>query len=226
MLVVVPFLNQQHNIFSNVMAQVYDKYGDSYYSQIPTQENKYECRTGPLEGFFVSSVEFCKFNKFDKDDRKDIRDNRTGTQGPPGPQGLQGIQGPPGEQGIQGIQGPIGPNGTQGLAGPQGVQGPGGPAGITVLNTSNIYRAEGPRDVTSGADTTAESDARCDSGDLAIGGLSNIEGTNAQIRNFGTTALLPEPLDFPERYRTAVTVTDGSVQSWATCFDNPPTHID
>ena len=29
--------------------------------------NKYECRTGPFEGFFVSSVEFCKFNKFDND---------------------------------------------------------------------------------------------------------------------------------------------------------------
>ena len=36
---------------------------------------------GPLEGFFVSSVEFCKHVKFDKDDR----DNRTGTQGPAGP---------------------------------------------------------------------------------------------------------------------------------------------
>ena len=23
--------------------------------------NKYECRTGPFEGFFVNSVEFCKF---------------------------------------------------------------------------------------------------------------------------------------------------------------------
>ena len=34
--------------------------------------NKYECRTGPFEGFFVSSVEFCKHVKFDKDnDRKD-----------------------------------------------------------------------------------------------------------------------------------------------------------
>ena len=61
--------------------------------------NKYECRTGPFEGFFVSSVEFCKF-KFDKDDRKDRKDNRTGTQGQPGPagpQGIQGIQGPAGE---------------------------------------------------------------------------------------------------------------------------------
>ena len=90
------------------------------------------------------------------------------------------------------------------------------------MNDTNRYRAEGPRDQTAGADTTAESDARCDPGDLAIGGISNIEGTNAQIRSIGTNALLPEPLDFPERYRTSVTVTDGSVQSWATCFDNPP----
>ena len=71
------------------MAQVYDNDGyNSYYSQYPTDDKKYECRTGPFEGFFVSSVEFCKFNKFDKkDDRKDDRDNRTGTQGPPGPAG-------------------------------------------------------------------------------------------------------------------------------------------
>ena len=105
MLVLVPFLNQQQNSFSNVMAQEYDKYGDSSYSQYPTEDKKYECRTGPFEGFFVSSVEFCKHVKFDKDDRKDVRDNRTGTQGPPGPQG------------IQGIEGPIGPNGTQGPPG-------------------------------------------------------------------------------------------------------------
>ena len=31
--------------------------------------NNYECRTGPFEGFFVSSVEFCKHAKFN--DRKD-----------------------------------------------------------------------------------------------------------------------------------------------------------
>src|SRR5918994_2333981 len=98
-------------LFTNntvAIAQEYDKYGDSFYSQIPTDDKKYECRTGPFEGFFVSSVEFCKHVKFDDDkDRKDIRDrdNRTGTQGPPGPQGPQGIQGP------------IGPNGTQGPPG-------------------------------------------------------------------------------------------------------------
>ena len=69
------------------MAQGYHAhYGDSRsYSKYPTDDNKYECRTGPLEGFFVSSVEFCKF-KFDDKDRKDIRDNWTGTQGPAGQQ--------------------------------------------------------------------------------------------------------------------------------------------
>ena len=70
MLVVMPFLN--NNSFSNIaMAQEYDKYRDSSYSQYPTDDKKYECRTGPFEGFFVSSVEFCKHVKFDKDDRKD-----------------------------------------------------------------------------------------------------------------------------------------------------------
>ena len=48
-------------------------YSDKY-SQYKTENNKYECRTGPFEGFFVSSVEFCKNVKFDKDDRKDHRD--------------------------------------------------------------------------------------------------------------------------------------------------------
>ena len=76
-----------------------NNYVPSSYSEYPTKENKYECRTGPFEGFFVSSVEFCKF-KFD--DRKDNRDNRTGEQGLPGPQGIQGPQGAPGANGING----------------------------------------------------------------------------------------------------------------------------
>jgi hypothetical protein len=80
MLVIMPFLNH-NNSFFNSMAQEYNNYDDNKYSQYPTKENKYECRTGPFEGFFVSSVEFCKF-KFD--DRKDHRDNRPGSQGPPG----------------------------------------------------------------------------------------------------------------------------------------------
>ena len=44
----------------------------------PTDDKKYECRTGPFEGFFVSSVEFCKFKFIDKVDNKD---KSTGTQG-------------------------------------------------------------------------------------------------------------------------------------------------
>ena len=87
MLILMPFLNQQQNSFSNAMAQEYDKYGDSSYSQYPTDDKKYECRTGPFEGFFVSSVEFCKHIKFDKDnknERKNIINNQTGTQGPQG----------------------------------------------------------------------------------------------------------------------------------------------
>ena len=83
MLVLVPFLNQQqqNSFLNSAMAQGYDNnYVDSY-SKYPTEDNKYECRTGPLEGFFVSSVEFCKHVKFDDKDRKDNRDNRTGTQG-------------------------------------------------------------------------------------------------------------------------------------------------
>ena len=75
MLAIIPLLNN-----NTAMAQGYDNYGDSYYSTYQTDDKPYECQKGPLEGFFVSSVEFCKF-KFDKDDRKDNRDNRTAPAG-------------------------------------------------------------------------------------------------------------------------------------------------
>ena len=79
MLSAIPLLHSNNSI---AMAQGYDIYREnSYYSQYPTDDKKYECRTGPFEGFFVSSVEFCKF----KDDSKD--NNRTGPQGIPGPAG-------------------------------------------------------------------------------------------------------------------------------------------
>ena len=53
MLAVVPFLNQQqqNNFLNPAMAQEYDKYGDSSYSTYQTDDKKYECQTGPLEGF-------------------------------------------------------------------------------------------------------------------------------------------------------------------------------
>ena len=69
MLSVMTLLNQQNGFLSNsAMAQEYDNYDDNKYSQYPTEVNKYECRTGPFEGFFVSSVEFCKHVKFDDKD--------------------------------------------------------------------------------------------------------------------------------------------------------------
>ena len=82
LLILVPFTSLN---FSSLNAQEYGSYDDDndMYSTYLTDVNKYECRTGPLEGFFVSSVEFCKHVKFD--DRKNRDNNQTGTQGPQGP---------------------------------------------------------------------------------------------------------------------------------------------
>ena len=128
LIMLVPFTSIN---FSNVKAQEYGSYDDGSYSKYPTDDNKYECRTGTLEGFFVSSVEFCKHIKFD--DRKDNRDiNRTGTQGPPGPAGPQGLIGPQGPPGPAGGQpGPQGPPGSAGVSGPQGERGLTGLTGPT-----------------------------------------------------------------------------------------------
>jgi hypothetical protein len=133
LIMLVPFTSIN---FSNVKAQeygTYDEYNNDMYSTYPTESNKYECQKGPLEGFFVSSVEFCKHVKFDDRDRE--RDNRTGTQGPPGPTGATGATGPQGIQGPQGPPGPPGPAGgqpgPQGPPGPPGVPGPQGERGLT-----------------------------------------------------------------------------------------------
>jgi hypothetical protein len=186
MLLVMPFLNNNNSILSNTaMAQGYNTYDDSSYSQYPTDDKKYECQTGPLEGFFVSSVEFCKQVKFDKEDRKD---NRTGTQGPPGPTGATGPPGPAGPAGPQGIQGPPGPaggqtgpqgppgpsgpmgfNGTQGIQGERGFNGTEGPPGITNINSTNFYKRLN-QTVIPQSSFTINSTASCDVGDTAISG--------------------------------------------------------
>jgi hypothetical protein len=208
-----------------------DSYSDSSYgnnySKYPTDDKPYECRTGPFEGFFVSSVEFCKHIKFDdnKRDHRDNRDNRTGTQGPPGPagpqgpQGIQGIQGPigpNGTQGPQGIQGPIGPNGTQG---PQGIQGPAGPAGLSTINTTNIYTNLGPI-ITVGNNAFASSIANCDPGDTALGGSWLLSGTGVVIR--GDQPLVNESGWNATAQGTAP--AGGFVLADVECFDNPPPH--
>src|SRR5688500_14755064 len=106
-------------IISHAMAQVYEEsyYGDDSYSTYPTDDKKYECRTGSCEGAYVRSVEFCNHVRCDDNKRKDSRDNRTGTRGRPGPAGPHGIQGLPGATGATGA---TGPQGIQCIQGPRG----------------------------------------------------------------------------------------------------------
>jgi hypothetical protein len=74
---------------------------DDSYSKYPTKDKKYECQKGQFEGFFVSSVEFCKLK---------IR------EGPPGPAGPAGGTGPAGPPGGTGPAGPPGPAGNASIA--------------------------------------------------------------------------------------------------------------
>jgi hypothetical protein len=62
LIMLVPFTSIN---FSNVKAQEYYKF--KQYNEYPTKDYKYECRTGPFEGFFVSSVEFCLVDEKKKD---------------------------------------------------------------------------------------------------------------------------------------------------------------
>jgi hypothetical protein len=196
---ITPFLNSNNNFPHSAMAQDYDKYGESSYSTYPTDDKKYECRTGPFEGFFVSSVEFCKHVKFDdKDDRKDIR-NKTGTQGPPGPQGTPG------------------PAST--------IPGPAGPPGITFLNATNVYREEGPRIIIgSDDDGFANSFATCDDGDFPLNRASILRINETSTLSFIGISK-GDGFDNPPRgYLTSVNnehIGD-RIQSIVYCFDNPP----
>jgi hypothetical protein len=200
MLVLVPLLNNNNNSFLNTaIAQEYDKYRDISYSQYPTDDKKYECRTGPFEGFFVSSVEFCKHIKFDdrKDnDRKDIRDNRTGIQGPAGPQG------PPGINGTNGV------NGTQ------------GPPGITFINNTNLYEVNGTTVTATSSINEITSIALCDVGDIVIeGGYRSLNDADSNVLVDGPSTANGE---FDRAY--VVSMLGGGKQffAFAFCFDNPP----
>ena len=53
MLAAMPVLNQQNGFSNTAMAQEYNNYDDNNYSQYPTEKNKYECKTGPFEGFLL-----------------------------------------------------------------------------------------------------------------------------------------------------------------------------
>ena len=78
-----PYANSYYNSYSYEKHPSYNNgydkssyFMDSYGDRDKKHKDKvldYECRTGPFEGFFVSSVEFCdaKHKKFD--DRKNHR---------------------------------------------------------------------------------------------------------------------------------------------------------
>jgi hypothetical protein len=235
MLSAMPLFSQQQNsLFSNVMAQGYDNYGDSY-STYPTDDKKYECQTGPLEGFFTSSVEFCKHVKFD--DKRDHRDNnnQTGTQGPPGPQGPKGdtgatgatgATGPQGEIGLTGATGPRGFNGTDGINGTNGLP---GPASTNFINSTNTYfRDTVSRNLTGGGHppfvTTAF--AQCDPGDTALS--RSFTQTNLNIENGNPDGIIvaDNQIQFQppgEWLLTLRSTTDFQPFSFTIlCFNNPP----
>jgi collagen triple helix repeat protein len=229
MLAVMPLFNNNNTV---AMAQEYDKYRDSSYSQYPTDDNKYQCRTGPFEGFFVSSVEFCKHVKFD--DRKDSRDNRTGTQGPPGPPGPTGPQGPPGTNGTNGATGATGARGPQGIQGERGEQGePGTPGtpGPNQILPANLYYNPGNEVTISGNVTgvPGNSTATCQPGDIAIGGNFDVLTYNVQLTGDPTANLviLYDGNEGFDKYSTDVLAFSAFPPSQLTfttnvlCFNNP-----
>jgi hypothetical protein len=212
LIMLVPFTSIN---FSNVKAQEYGSYDYvDRYSKYPTEVNKYECRTGPLEGFFVSSVEFCKHVKFNDNDRKDITDNRTGIQGPPGPQG---------------------PKGDTGATGATGATGPQGPSGITQINATNFYSVNNSTssDPTDPRESVAAL-AFCDIGDFVISGGYDIipelaeNDTVETLVDQSIQSLQPVPTLVGEREGWVVVVqahdesSELTLNIGALCFDNPP----
>ena len=200
-------------LFNNntAMALGYNNYGDSSYSQYPTDDKKYECQTGPFEGFFVSSVEFCKHVKFD--DKKD-RDTKIGPPGPQGPRSYK--QGP---QGIQGIQGQIGPNGTQ------------GPSGITqLINGSNVYEVnafESGNSTVGFPPLNLQAFAACDPGDFVLTGGFFTGGITFGDANKDDTTNAPVLSLDTWGWFTRLSVegdAELTLQVTAYCFDNPPAH--
>ena len=253
LIMLVPFTSIN---FSNVKAQEYGTFDDDYndddmYSMYPTESNKYECQKGPLEGFFVSSVEFCKHVKFD-DNKRDNRDNRTGAQGPPGPQGPQGPigpqgppgpaggqpgpQGPPGppgetgpqgERGLTGLTGPIGPAST--VPGPQGIQGPigpngtQGPQGITFINDTNTYILFESASPTSGCSTASGVFTTIADPVCDPGDLA-ISGGFTQSNQLSDAVTLRDSRELLERWVVALKSTTACQPFTASvlCYDNPP----
>ena len=203
-------------LFNNnaAIAQGNYNYGDSY-STYPTDDNKYECQTGPFEWFFVGSVEFCKHVKFD-DNKRDHRDNnQTGTQGPQGPPGATGPQGFNGTDGQDGQDGINGTDGAQGLPGETGAIGPQGP---NQINSTSIYTVSGPGNSTSAIFPTATDIAKCLPGDTVLS-----DSFNATM--FGPPSVIVDfALPTQDGWQTSITRESNAnilFNTLAQCFNNP-----
>ena len=218
MLAIMPLLNQNNSFSNTAMAQEYDKYGDTSYSTYQTEDKKYECQTGPFEGFYVGSVEFCKFNKF-SDDRKDRRDNITGTAGPPGPQGPPGLNGTQGPSGPQGIQGPPGSTGATGATGATG------PAGSSLINDTNTY-VNRTSVISTATNQSVSADAFCDPGDRVVSGGYSIN--DGEIPVFPGSIIrysfLADNTQTGWAANMIASHAGSTLEVFAICFDNPPLH--
>jgi hypothetical protein len=204
-----------------------DVFYSNGYSQYPTGDKKYECRTGPFEGFFVSSVEFCKF-KFDKDDRKNDRDNNVGSQGPPGPKGdtgTTGATGPPGPKGDTGATGATGLPGKS-IVGPPGEDGEDGAQGLRGFNGTD---GRDGIDGTDGRDGINGTNGR--DGINGTNGRDGINGTNGRDGINGTDGAQGPPgvtfLNGTNLYRvnsaTASSTGAAGATATATCANAPVT---
>ena len=201
-------------------------------------------RTGPFEGFFVSSVEFCKKIPIidNSNKRNDGDGNGTiGEQGPPGPVGPPGPTGSQGEAGPPGPVGPPGPTGSQGLTGSTGQPGqnglPGqqGLPGITFLNSTNIYLNQS-LPLVIGANSYAGTNALCNPGDFVVnGGFHSVivDGTGERdlVLDRPTTGIPPtsgNSATAGEGWETTIGLINSTPATTLTltvsafCYDNPP----
>jgi hypothetical protein len=124
-----------------------------------------------------------------------------------------------GGQGGTGSQGPQGPRGIQGERGERGLpgeDGEDGAPGSNQINPALIYSVIG----TSGSGT---SDAKCELGDVVLGGQFQI--TSGAGHSMGEITNLRAGSSSSGSYSVSITTLSGSiqgVQANAICFDNPP----
>lgn len=152
-----------------------------------------------------------------KNGDKKLSWNKVGPQGPRGATGAAGPAGPTGPQGPTGATGATGPAGARGPAGAAGPQGPAGTFGtITVRSVSGAV----------GPGVQAAGIARCNSGEIAIGGGASFgpsDGTG--VGNVSLESSRPDPATgtSPTGWFAIVNNATGSTQQ-ATIYAECATH--